>query len=47
MGQGRAPRRMFEAELLSVLLAYAGLRERRDAFVLAQAQFVNFSGIDP
>lgn len=41
-GQGRAPHRSFEVELLSVLLAYAHLRERRDGKALAQARFGHF-----
>lgn len=45
-GQARVPRRTFKAELLSVLLAYANLRERRDARVLAQAQFGHFASVD-
>ena len=42
-GQASAPRRAFEAELLPVLLAYAHVRERRDAKALAQARFGHFA----
>lgn len=42
VGQGRAPHRAFEAELLDVLLAYAHLRERRDGETLARARFGHF-----
>ncbi len=43
VGQASAPRRAFEAELLPVLLAYAHVRERRDAKALAQARFGHFA----
>ena len=42
VGRASAPRRTFEA----VLRAYARLRERRDALMLVQAQFGQYTSVD-